>query len=151
MKRNILSFFLLAVAFATMVSCGGRKKNPPATEDAGTLTGRPVMVVELSDSLLKHRGADTIDFGRVREGERLMRDFKVRNSGDKALVITRLDLSCGCIDAKYPKQPLKPGEEGEMSLVLDTRGLGGWVYKTATMQTSLGGKPHLLVVIAEIE
>ena len=151
MKKAIIhTLFVLSVA-ALSLSCGGGKKKPATDAEATGTRAAKQLVVSISDSLIMNRGADTINFGRVREGEHVVREFKIRNAGDKAAVITKLDLSCGCIEAEYPKQPLKPGQEGEMKLTLDTRNLGGWIFKTAIMQTSLSSKPYILYVTAEIE
>lgn len=155
MKHQILSTIFIVALLLAGFSCGGGKKRQAdgvaaqsatngATNDVG-------LIVSLSDSLINHRKADTISFGRVREGERVIQEFMVRNAGDKALVITSIDLSCGCIEADYPKQPLKPGEGKMMTLTLDTRNLGGWIFKTAVMHTSLTTKPYVLYVTAEIE
>lgn len=140
----------MAVA-AGVLSCGGGKKRGADGDGQGAARAGKGFVMEISDSLIDARRADTLNFGRVREGEQVVREFKVRNAGERAFVITSLDLSCGCIQVDYPKQPMKPGEEGAMKLALDTRNLGGWIFKSVLVQTSLSGKPHLLYVMAEIE
>ncbi len=109
------------------------------------------MVIALSDSILQYRRVDTIEFGRVRAGEMITRDFVIKNSGDKALVITQLDLSCGCVKAEYPREPLMPGAEAPMTLTLDTHDLIGWVFKSVGVRTSLGSAPYTLYIIAEVE
>lgn len=143
-------YALILIAAAVLSSCGEKSRKPEAATAMDKTTGQ-TFAIELSDSLIMHRSADTLDFGRVREGQVVVRDFKVLNSGDKPMVITRMDVSCGCIEAEYPKDPLRPGESGEMAVKLDTRGLGGWIYKTVLMQTSIAAKPRILIVIAEIE
>lgn len=145
MKRLII----IAIAVAASMSCGGGNKNK-AGANTGSRSDR-MLTVSISDSIITHRGADTIDFGRVREGERIAREFTLRNDADIAMVITRLDLSCGCVEADYPKQPLKPGQEKQMTLTLDTRNLGGWIFKSVKMNTSLSSKPYVLYITAEVE
>ena len=84
------------------------------------------MTIGLSDSLIMHRGADTLDFGRVREGETVVKAIIIRNEEDTPVVITRVDLTCGCVGTDYRNSPIKPGEEATMSVRFDSRGLGGW-------------------------
>lgn len=152
MKRNIIyTLFIVAVITSSVACGGGRKKVANGGNDANTRTAAGGFVVALSDSLISHRSADTLDFGRVREGEQVVREFKIRNAGDKAMVITKLDLSCGCVEADYPKQPLKPGEEQNMKFTLDTRNMGGWIFKTAIMYTSLSSNGYVLYITAEVE
>ena len=137
--RNICFLFVVFV----FAACGGRGKAPVESMGQG-------QVVSLSDSLLEHRRADTIAFGRLRSGEIVSREFAVLNAGAKALVITRVDLSCGCVQADYPQQPLMPGGQAPMTLALDTRELSGRVFKTVGVQTSLSSQSYTLCVTAEI-
>ncbi len=74
----------------------------------------------------------------------------IRNTGDKALVIIQADLSCGCVQADYPMEPLMPGQEAPMTLTLDTKDLKGWVFKTVGVRTSLATRPYTLFVTAEV-
>ncbi len=151
MRRNIISTLFIIAVIAGSVACGGGRKRVTDGSEEGTRAAAGGFVVSLSDSLISHRGADTLDFGRVREGEQVVREFRIKNAGDKAMVITKLDLSCGCVEAEYPKQPLRPGEEQNMKLTLDTRNMGGWIFKTAIMYTSLSSKGYILYITAEIE
>lgn len=138
MKVIILTSVVLLFA-----ACGGRGKAPVNVEAAG-------MVVELSDSLIANRRSDTIAFGRLRAGELATREFTVKNVGDKALVITRLDLSCGCVQADYSREPLMPGQEAPMTFTLDTHDLSGWVFKTIIMRTSSEAGQYTLCVTADV-
>jgi len=155
MKNFILFILFMAVAAGVPTACGGGKKRAESGENNATTTGAHgswKSVIDISDSLINHRRSDTINFGRVREGETIVREFRIRNADDnKAMVITRIDLSCGCLAVDYPRQPLRPDEEGKMQVSLDTRGLGGWIFKTAIMQTSLAARPYVFYITAEIE
>ena len=148
--NNLINTAAIILLCAFFASCGGRSDNKEGGQHASE-TVKAGMVIALSDSIIDNRKADTIDFGRVREGEILKRDFRLCNKGDKALVITSVDFSCGCLSSEYPKYPLKPDEDAPMSISLDTRGFGGWVYKTVIVQTSLCTRPYVFVVTAEIE
>jgi hypothetical protein len=127
-----------------LVACGGRGKAKVEAVEQG-------QVVALSDSIVEHRRADTIDFGRLRAGELATREFVLRNDGDKALVVIQVDLSCGCVSADYPREPLMPGGQAPMSLTLDTKDLRGWVFKTVGVRTSLAARPYTLCITAEVE
>lgn len=144
MKRSF--FIKTGIAIVTVwaaVSCGGKDK-PSGTD------GSVRQVVELSDSLLQYRGADTIDMGRMKSGEIISYDIRIANSNDKPLVIVGIDKSCGCVEASYPKKPIKPGETGDIKILFDSKGLAGWIYKTVGVTTSLGQKPYLLILTADI-
>lgn len=151
--RFVAIFFAVTLALAA-TSCGG--KTQPATNEATSAEAaqthtpqRPV--VAMSDSLLRDRAADTIQMGRIRSGEIVVKELTLRNAGDTPLVITGLEKTCDCLGLTYPRAPLRPGEEGVMELSFDTSRLSGWVYKTIGLRTSLGTRAHILVVMADIE
>lgn len=144
-----MKIFIFAAALTILAACGGKAKK--GTSGDGTEAASGVQIVALSDSLIKHRRADTLDFGRVRAGEQVTREFRLRNAADKALVVTQVDLSCGCVQAEYPREPLMPGAEAAMALTLDTRDLSGRVYKTVGVRTSLSPQAYTLLVIAEVD
>jgi hypothetical protein len=55
------------------------------------------------------------DFGTINEElGNVTHAFKFKNKGDKPLVITNVKASCGCMTSGWTKEPVKPGEEGEV-------------------------------------
>lgn len=152
-KKFAVAAILLGGALLAAVSCGGRKKMAGTEADSSVseIKASARQVVSLSDSLLNFRGADTVDMGRMKKGEVVMRTVTLHNAGDKPMVVTGVDKSCGCVEASYTKTPVKPGESGEMELGFDSNGLSGWVYKTLGVHTSLGQKPYVLVITADVE
>ena len=60
------------------------------------------------------------DFGEVKKGEKVPYSFAFVNSGDQPLLITNARGSCGCTIPFYPKEPIKPGEEGKIDVTVDT-------------------------------
>ncbi len=69
------------------------------------------------------------DFGRIIQGTIVSYSFKFKNSGRSDLLITTVSASCGCTVPKYPKIPLKPGEEGFIVVSFDTKGRKGFQHK----------------------
>jgi hypothetical protein len=73
-------------------------------------------------------GAITEDLGSVTHS------FKFTNTGDKPLIITKVQASCGCTTSKWTTEPVKPGETGEVM---------------ATYKTSVGAFDKSLTVTAD--
>lgn len=139
-----------------MAACGGRGANAGRGADvaqaqSATAVSPAAQVVAMSDSLIRYRGADTVDMGRMRSGETVTRMLTLRNAGDTPLVIVDIDKTCGCVDVDYPKRPLKAGEEAPMQIEFDSRGINGWVYKTLYIKTSSDAGSYTLVVTADVE
>ena len=63
--------------------------------------------------------------------------FKFTNTGDKLLVIHQAIASCGCTVPQYPKEPIKPGEGGEIIVTYDGAGkFPGHFKKSITLRTN---------------
>jgi hypothetical protein len=55
------------------------------------------------------------DFGTIKEEEgTVTHAFKFKNTGDKPLSIAKVQPSCGCTTSGWTKEPVKPGETGEV-------------------------------------
>ncbi len=65
--------------------------------------------------------------------------FKFTNKGNGKLVINKVRTTCGCTVANYPKNYIKPGGKGEISVVYDGKGrLKGKFSKAITVYTDKG-------------
>lgn len=111
----------------------------------------PSEVIELSDSLLQAGATnDTIDLGRMYEGEVIRRDLAIRNAGQTPCLLLEVRTSCGCTQVDFYKKPIRPGETVPFSFEFDSRGFNGYQLKHITIRTSLGPQPYTLVVTGEV-
>lgn len=77
------------------------------------------------------------NFGSFPETEKVTCIFKFTNTGDNLLVIHQAIASCGCTVPQYPKQPIKPGESGEIKVTYDGSGkFPGHFKKSITLRTN---------------
>lgn len=76
---------------------------------------------------------DTFNFGEALEGEKVVHAFRFRNVGKNNLVISNAVGSCGCTVPEWPKEPIKPGAEGVINVVFDTKGRAGIASKSVTV------------------
>ena len=74
--------------------------------------------VEWPDSTYK-------DFGHIAEGQKLEVSFRMKNTGPKPLVITKVQPSCGCTLAETPDAPLAPGATGSIKATFNSEGHAG--------------------------
>ncbi|PWL29625.1 MAG: hypothetical protein DCO96_07655 [Fluviicola sp. XM-24bin1] len=63
--------------------------------------------------------------GTVVKGENIRAEFKVKNTGDKPLVIADVKPSCSCTVGDFPKEPIAPGEIGVIIANVDTDKVNG--------------------------
>ena len=65
-----------------------------------------------------------INYGSIEKGADGVRIFTFTNTGKAPLVIQSAKGSCGCTVPTYPKEPIVPGEKGEIKVKYDTNRVG---------------------------
>ena len=60
------------------------------------------------------------NFGTIKEGTIIKRDFKFTNIGKTDLLIEIATGSCGCTVPEWPAKPIKPGETGVIHVTFDS-------------------------------
>lgn len=131
-------------AVILMAGCQGNEKkatesNAGAPQDSAQLTS----VVWLDSAK---------DFGKIQEGQKLEVSFRFRNTGNKPLVIERVQPSCGCTVAEQPKEPIPPGEEGQIKASFNSEGRVGTNHKTLYVYANMKeARTHPLEFIVQVE
>ena len=87
------------------------------------------------------------DFGDVLiENGPVSCTFEVKNTGEKPAVIYNVVSSCGCTDVKWTREPIRPGEEGKISVTY-SNDEGPYPFdKTLTVYFSDLKKPYILKI-----
>ena len=88
---------------------------------------------------------ETIDYGTIEKGADGVRVFKFKNTGNAPLIITKVKSSCGCTIPKKPKDPIMPGDTGEIEVKYDTKRVMP-IRKTITV-TSNAERPTIALKI----
>ncbi len=86
----------------------------------------------------------TYDFGTIKQGDVIEHIFKFKNTGKSDLIIRKMKSSCGCTAASVGSKTIKPGEEGSIKAVFNSRGKRGQQHKSITVTTNIpevAGKP----------
>ena len=79
---------------------------------------------------------ETIDYGTVAYNSDGRREFIFTNNGNKPLIITNVQSTCGCTVPTYPKEPIAPGAKGVIGVKYDTSRAGQALTKTVTLTTN---------------
>jgi len=79
---------------------------------------------------------ETIDYGTIAYNSDGKREFVFTNNGNKPLIITNAQGSCGCTVPSYPKEPIAPGAKGVIGVKYDTSRGGQPFTKTITLTTN---------------
>ena len=80
----------------------------------------------------------THNFGKFSEKEPVVNcTFSFTNVGEQNLVINQAIASCGCTVAEYTKDPIKPGEKGQIKVTYNGTGkFPGHFKKSITIRTN---------------
>jgi hypothetical protein len=138
--KKILSVFVLCLAFATLTFAQAEEKVDMKAEQVKEQVQGPQITFENK----------TIDYGVIEQESDPYRVFKFTNSGNEPLVITNAKGSCGCTVPQYSKDPIGPGETGEIKVRYDTKRLGKFI-KTVTLTTNQGEEKVVLTIKGEVK
>lgn len=91
------------------------------------------------------------DFGTITEGEKVSYTYSFKNVGKSELVITRARASCGCTVPEYTKEPIAPGEEGEVEITFNSANRKGKQYKKVTLYANTQPNTKELTFTADVQ
>lgn len=66
----------------------------------------------------------TWDYGTVNAGSDGHRFFTVKNTGDKPLIISKVQASCGCTTPEWSQDPIMPGKSAQIKVGYNTTIVG---------------------------
>ena len=142
MKKSVLIVAILSVfAFSSCKDNAANKvneENVAAAEARDAESGKfPVMTFEESQ----------FDFGTIDQNTPVEHVFKFKNTGDAPLMIVDAKSSCGCTVPEYTKEPVSPGDTGELLVKFNGAGQNQ-VSKTVTIVTNTKAGTESLVIKA---
>lgn len=89
---------------------------------------------------------ETIDYGVIKLNSDGAREFVVTNNGNKPLIISNAQGSCGCTVPSFPKEPIAPGAKAVIGVRYDTSREGA-INKSITLTTNVVGQEMKIIYI----
>jgi hypothetical protein len=102
----------------------------------GALTTIGVEQCEIDMGKLDYKMPETAEIGFI-------------NTGEYALVIYKVETSCGCTAPEWSKKPVKPGEKGHISVTYDSE-FPGRFQKTISLHYNGAGSPEKIIIKGEV-
>jgi hypothetical protein len=121
-----LSFVLVCIAFISYSSFSQEKQ-----EDVK----QPVATIVFD--------SNEFDYGEIEVGSDGLCTFTFTNKGTEPLLLTRVNATCGCTAPSYSKEPIKPGDKGEIKVKYNTNILGPF-NKTIVIDSN--GSPSRVIL-----
>lgn len=87
------------------------------------------------------------NFGTIKTGEKVSNTFVFSNTGTEDLLILGVQTSCGCTAPDWPKQPILPGEKGEIKVIFNSTGKRGAQNKTVTVKSNANNESSYRLVL----
>jgi len=145
MKKSILMLAVLsAIAFTSCKDNAADKVNEEnvaaAAERDAQNTEFPVMTFEKTEH----------DFGQIAQGTPVEHVFTFTNTGEAPLVIVDAKSSCGCTVPQYPREPIAPGDSGELLVKFNGSGKNQ-VSKTVTITANTEAGKETLKIKAFVQ
>lgn len=75
-------------------------------------------------------------FGEINNGQVVQYSFRFKNVGQNPLLISKVDASCGCTVPSHPKEPIAPGNEGEIVVQFNSTNRIGHQMKAVTVHSN---------------
>jgi len=122
------SYLVIASAIFTLIACGSQDTKKSANTTQGASDSLNYTTIQWLDS--------SKDVGTLNYGETAQIKFRFKNTGDKPLLVVSAQPGCGCTVADYPKQPIEPGQEGEITAGFDTKKGGEGEFKKNIVVTT---------------
>ena len=140
--NKIFLYCVVLVVFASSVT---------ACRSAKSVSHAAGVHLNISDSIIATGRTDTFNLGRLKQGETVMKEFALHNSGDKPFLLNNVKSDCGCVVSQYDSRPIQPGEFSPVSISFDSRGYHGLVFKRVEIFTSINPKPLTVWLHAVVE
>src|ERR1700722_7130050 len=145
--RLFFVFILIIVAIG-----GGCQVKDKKTVDKSAAEQAAILKDSANFTTIQWIDSTYRDFGKIAEGQKLEVAFRFKNSGDKPLVIAKVQPSCGCTVAEQPNEPVAPGKEGIIKATFNSEGRSGINHKTLfVIANTKGSSENHLQFVVEVE
>ena len=98
--------------------------------------------LEVNNSIIFWK-SDTIDLGEIPQGKPKAMDFEFKNTGQKPVLITNVQGSCGCTATDYTKTEIANGKTGKVTATFNAANKGAFI-KTVKVTTNAENVPKVL-------
>ena len=90
---------------------------------------------------------NTHDFGYVVEGEKPIYTFEFENIGTDTLILQSVKPGCGCTSPSWSKDPIAPGDVGEITVTYNSKGRLGTFSKPVNVSSNASNPRMILNIL----
>jgi hypothetical protein len=89
------------------------------------------------------------EFGKIPQGKPVTVSFSFTNSGNKPLVVTKVNTPCGCTAADFSRESIAPGQKGFVKLTYNASANGSF-SKTVEVIANTSPETASLTISGEV-
>lgn len=93
------------------------------------------VTVSLAQNGMTAFSTEAHDFGKIEQGKPVTHVFTFKNTGTEPVQIIDAAASCGCTKPSWSKEPVAPGQSGQISATFNAAGMGPFT-KTVTVTSN---------------
>jgi hypothetical protein len=123
----------LIAGFAILLFACDSNKSGSESKDSLTASNPKTVVVDKENAPVITFEESEFDFGDLKQGDEVKHVFKFKNTGKSNLVIETATAPCGCTVPSWPKEPIAPGDGGEIEVKFNSTGKEGVQNKVVTV------------------
>lgn len=138
MKKIFLLAMLAFLGIAT--------SNAQETKKTKKATAAPISAAPKLEGAGIIFETETIDYGTIAHNADGQREFVFTNNGNKPLIISNTQGSCGCTVPTAPKEPIAPGAKGTIGVKYATDRVGAFT-KSVTVTSNAEGQATKVLTI----
>lgn len=144
-----MRFFKLSIILLLLSLLGCGHGNNSASQTANAKAN--IRTITITRQALDGGLSDTLQLGRMRQGEIIATDIRLVNGDSAPMVILREATSCGCTRVEYSRKPVTPNEHCDIRLEFDSRSQMGWQMKLMELYFAFSDTPLKIYIDAEVE
>ena len=139
--------FLGLIAASMLLACNQSNKTQQAASTPGATA---VTTANPANAPVMKFDKDSYNFGKIKQGDKVSYDFQFTNTGKSPLIITDAVASCGCTKPEWPKEPIKPGDNGVIKVTFNSAGKSGLQDKLITITANTAQPQNLVHLVGEV-
>jgi len=148
-----LKFALLSLAISAFaVSCQNKEEATTQTTDPNAAVQPSAQTPEapVGPTTTVTFDESQISFGTIQEGEVVNQVFTFKNTGTEPLILSDARGSCGCTVPEWPKEPIAPGETGEITVQFNSAAKKGKRSQKVTITANTNPPQSFIYLTGEV-
>ena len=142
MKYSLYTTLLAFLLFGSTSAVAQDETNP---DEKPVITLTPVGTPKLIMLETEH------DFGTIDAGIKVTHVFTFVNEGSAPLVISKINTPCGCTAPSWSKEPIEPGQTGEITVTFNSTGKAGNQVKSLSIIYNSEMSPTMFTIKANVK